>query len=389
MACDQSIEDRCAELGLPLMMPTNTIRQAVDDRNFTTRLGERAGVRSVPHVLAQVRSYAGLRQVASHLGPDLVLQTPFGDSGTTTFFVSSEADWDKCAASVEREREVKVMKRIRCREATLDACVTRKGVIVGPMLTEIVGFSELVSLRGGWVGNEIGKGLFSESVRRAASELTATIGAELFHIGYRGTFGADLLLDEDTGDLYLGEINPRITGATPLTSIATAEAIGVPLLFFHLLEFLGIDHDLDVAELNSCFRQDSGVPRAQLVVRALENHGGHVYTLPYSGHWRLNEQGAPSLHHRSIVPSPSLAPNEAFMAPLIGLGEVCVPGDELFAAIAEGRFLTPEHKLTPRALAWNSALRATLEFEGAGTSGSRERDDMTYFTQRDAPADLW
>ena len=32
--------------------------------------------------------------------------------------------------------------------------------------------------------------------------------------GYRGFFEVDYLADLDTGELYLGEINPRISGVT-------------------------------------------------------------------------------------------------------------------------------------------------------------------------------
>ena len=41
--------------------------------------------------------------------------------------------------------------------------------------------------------------------------------------------------------LYLGEMNPRITGATPLTSQAALDRNQPPLLLFHLLEYFGVD----------------------------------------------------------------------------------------------------------------------------------------------------
>ena len=74
------------------------------------------------------------------LGSDLVIQTAFGDSGHTTFFISSRADYDKHAEEMAAEPEVKVMKRLRCRGSALEACTTRQGTIVGPLMTELVGF---------------------------------------------------------------------------------------------------------------------------------------------------------------------------------------------------------------------------------------------------------
>ena len=61
------------------------------------------------------------------LGNDLVVQTPFGDSGHTTFFISSEQDFKKYEEEIVKEKEVKIMKRINCRGAAIEACVTRHG----------------------------------------------------------------------------------------------------------------------------------------------------------------------------------------------------------------------------------------------------------------------
>jgi len=47
------------------------------------------------------------------------------------------------------------MKRIKCRGAAIEACVTRHGTIVAPLMTELVGFKELTPYKGGWCGNEI------------------------------------------------------------------------------------------------------------------------------------------------------------------------------------------------------------------------------------------
>ena len=93
--------------------------------------------------LTNVDSFETLRKVSKHLGDDLVVQTPFGDSGHTTFFISNEEEWKKHAAEIIAEDEVKVMKRINCMGAAMEACVTRHGTIVAPLMTELVGFKEL------------------------------------------------------------------------------------------------------------------------------------------------------------------------------------------------------------------------------------------------------
>ncbi|MEZ4932267.1 MAG: hypothetical protein R2788_09130 [Saprospiraceae bacterium] len=69
-----------------------------------------------------------MRSISQKLGKELVIQTPFGDSGHTTFFISNEKDYEKYAAEIEKEKEVKIMKRINCRGSAIEACVTRHGL---------------------------------------------------------------------------------------------------------------------------------------------------------------------------------------------------------------------------------------------------------------------
>ena len=93
---DEETEQICAELGYDLILPSHALRQRLDSKIVTTVLGNEAGAPSVPNVLAeQIDSWPTLIRVAGEagLGTDLVVQTPYGDSGKTTFFLASESDW--------------------------------------------------------------------------------------------------------------------------------------------------------------------------------------------------------------------------------------------------------------------------------------------------------
>ena len=46
-----------------------------------------------------------------------------------------------------------------------------------------------------------------------------TLGDRLGKEGYRGFFEVDVLLDTDTGDVYLGERNPGVSGASAITNV--------------------------------------------------------------------------------------------------------------------------------------------------------------------------
>ncbi len=97
---DEETERLAEALGLEVCFPRAALRHHLDSKVVTTRLADEAGVASVPHVLARVKRYAHLREIAGHLGPDLVVQLPHGDSGVTTFFISSAVDYRRHARAI-------------------------------------------------------------------------------------------------------------------------------------------------------------------------------------------------------------------------------------------------------------------------------------------------
>src|SRR6478672_4173912 len=126
----ESMEDICNEL----------LRNRLDSKIVTTQLANDAGVPSAPNTLGHARSYAELLALADEagLGHDLVVQTPYGDSGKTTFFIKTEADWDENAEDLAAE-ELKVMKRINCAASAIEAVLTRHGTVVGPVMRDLTG----------------------------------------------------------------------------------------------------------------------------------------------------------------------------------------------------------------------------------------------------------
>ena len=92
---DEETERICRELGYDLILPSAALRNQLDSKIETTKLGNEAGAFSVPNVLTTADTYEELNDRAAEagLGSDLVVQTPYGDSGKTTFFISDAAGW--------------------------------------------------------------------------------------------------------------------------------------------------------------------------------------------------------------------------------------------------------------------------------------------------------
>src|SRR5262245_26171733 len=142
------------------------------------------------------------------------------------------------------------MRRIEPREAAIEGVVTRHGTLVGPLMTELTGFPELTPYGGGWCGNEVDPHALTDEHRTQARTWTEAFGERLRAEGYRGYFELDFLVDARSGGLYLGELNPRVTGASSITNVNAVAYGDMPLFLFHLLEFMDVDYEIDVAELN-------------------------------------------------------------------------------------------------------------------------------------------
>ena len=366
---DEQTEKLCKKLGLEVCFPPASLRTAIDDKVETTRIADRAGVPSVPNVLATVGSYKELRKVAAKLGDDLVIQTAYGDSGHTTFFVSSEADFRKHAEEIVEAPEVKVMKRIRCRGSALEACVTRHGTIVGPLMTELVGFKELTPYRGGWCGNEVFAGAFDAKTRDNARRATMAFGDELRKLGYRGYFELDFLTDLDSGEVYLGECNPRVTGASSMTNLASFAHADAPLFLFHLLEWMGVEYELDVDALNTRWADPANIDSwSQLVIKHPEDSVDHIHAAPPSGIWELDTPGAVrhlrmQTHRRTVQ-----FENRAFYLRISGVGDYRYEGADLGILVSPGRFMDDEFRLTERAKAWIGGIRSQYAGRAVGAT---------------------
>lgn len=361
---DETTERLARELGLEVMFPSAEMRQNLDNKVNTNRIAEKANVPCVPNVLTPVRSYEHLGQVARSLGTDLVIQTPFGDSGHTTFFISNEAEYDKHAREIEAEAECKVMKRINCRGAAMEACVTRHGTLVAPLMTELVGFKELTPYKGGWCGNEIFAEAFTPTIRRKARMYAQRFGNQLRLEGYKGYFELDFLIDLDTNAIYLGELNPRITGASSITNHAVFAMSDAPLYLFHILEYMDVPYELGVKGLNQRWARDENIDSwGQMVIKHTTDELRKVTEAPRSGIWRMREDGSIYFWrmdtHRRYVETD----NEAFFLRITRVGDWLYEGADIGILVMRGRTMTDDFQLTERSRKWLKAMKEQYKSE--------------------------
>ncbi len=356
---DDETEQAAAAAGLEVAHPSAELRHRLDSKIVTTQLGNEAGVPSAPNTLGSATTYEELTALAESagLGDDLVVQTPYGDSGKTTFFITSEADWDRYEGDMA-DQELKVMKRINCRAAAVEAVLTRHGTVVGPLMTDLTGHPELTPHKGGWCGNDIFPEVLSPEHRERARTLTQQLGERLAAEGYRGFLEIDYLADVDSGELYLGEINPRISGVTSMTNVTAGAYADMPLFLFHLLEYMDVDYEIDVDDINRRWAEASSVDVwSQIILKDTGDEVEQLTQAPRTGIWRLGDDGISFArwgHDWHSLQDET----EAFFLRVLAPGDYTYPGADLGVLVARSRMQTEDNELTDRAHEWIAGVHA-------------------------------
>ena len=124
--------------------------------------------------------------------------------------------------------------------------------------------------------------LFPEALtakqRATAIDHVRRLGDRLAKEGYKGFLEIDVLVDLADDSVYLGELNPRISGASSMTNVTAGAYADVPLFLFHLLEFMDVDYSIDVEEINERWRELAAVDVwAQLIMKEPDDSVEIVY----------------------------------------------------------------------------------------------------------------
>ena len=364
---DEETERICAELGYEIILPSDALRRRLDSKIVTTILGNEAGARSVPNVLVEVDSWETLVRVSvdAGLGTDLVVQTAYGDSGKTTFFVASQSDWAARADSIVGQ-QAKVMKRINNQAVAVEAVLTRHGTVVGPFMTDLTGYPELTPYQGGWCGNDLFPEALSDEHRAKATELVRRLGGRLGQEGYKGFFEVDVLIDLDADEVYLGELNPRISGVSSMTNVTEGAYADIPLFLFHLLEYMDVDYAIDVDEINERWRELAALDVwAQLINKEPVDRVERILSAPRTGTYQLSPDGQLTFLRASHDWHQLTGEDECFFLRVYGAGDYRFKGADLGILVTKGRMQTASG-LTERCRRYIDGIRSKYISEPIG-----------------------
>ena len=162
-----------------------------------------------------------------------------------------------------------------------------------------------------------------------------------------------------------------------MTNVTAGAYADAPLFLFHLLEYLDVDYEIDVDDINRRWAEASSVDVwSQLILKQNREGVELVTEAPKTGIWRLDDAGRISFGRWANDWHSLHDEAEAFYLRVLAPGDYRYPGADLGVLVARSRMQTEDNRLTDRALAWIDGIHA--QFAGtavprrAGGAGRRD-----------------
>ncbi len=236
--------------GWGILMNSDRTQLRYEDKAAFARFIQRSSLRqyAIPSFVRKIneRSYASATR---RFGTSsLVFQNPATGGGYGTFFIASPAEFAALYKKYPAKR-FKIAPYISGRSLSVVGCITKFGVIAGPLREQIIGNELLTGYPAAWVGNNWDPKHFNQKIRATADRIAQKIGTVLKKEGLVGIFGVDLLLDRMTNKLHILEVNPRFLGSTAYETSRDQQSKKLPFIALHLLELLGISYTIKKSQL--------------------------------------------------------------------------------------------------------------------------------------------
>lgn len=188
-------------------------------------------------------------------GSRIVVQFDGLGGGKSTMFFS-ESEKNEMVERIKHRMSVfgvvsdklVVKKFITGRQVSATGCITKKnGILTSVARNQLIDIPGLVpkniNAQGVFCGNDFSISQnFSKTVHDQAASFVEKIGEIMKNMGALGIFGVDFILDKSANKLVPLEINPRLLGTFPASVQISLGNNEVPLVAFHVLEFLEIDY---------------------------------------------------------------------------------------------------------------------------------------------------
>tara|TARA_Y100001970_G_scaffold265220_1_gene352597 strand:- start:786 stop:2036 length:1251 start_codon:yes stop_codon:yes gene_type:complete len=200
---NKKIERICAENNIPLLNPpadlVNTIEQKISQVAWLNELQK-----YLPPTQIDI-----CKNISWNFEP-FVLQFNQGHTGSGTTLIEHEKQLQELQKRFP-ERPVRISAYIRGTTFTCNTIVSKDAVHVGSLSYQITGLMPFTNTQFATIGNDwqLPHTILSYEQQAISKEIANAVGKKMQQEGWRGAFGIDVIVEEQTGNVNLLEINAR------------------------------------------------------------------------------------------------------------------------------------------------------------------------------------
>lgn len=204
------IERFIKERGWKLLNPSAKLIEKFEHKlNQYKWLKQIKGINVPMTEIAELKKF-DFEEIKKNIGTPFVLQYNLGHTGSGTKIVGNMETLEEEKAKYP-DREARAVQLIKGDSLTLNACVLENEVSVGSISLQLTGISGLTDVKLATVGNDWAyiTNNIKKNERENIVEVAIKIGRAMQKAGWKGLFGLDVIIETDTRDVYVIEINAR------------------------------------------------------------------------------------------------------------------------------------------------------------------------------------
>ncbi len=236
----EKMEIICKNKGFKLIVNSSRINSMFEDKvGFYKILLDEKSNYIIPGMTG-ILGEMNFEELSSQFKLPFVVQFAHGWAGKTTFFINDKLGLEKLIKKFPFTR-VKINKYIRGYTVLNNACIYKDDILISPPAIQIsniniLGEKEAVTCGRQWPARFIDKNQ-EETIRN----ITYKTGKLMQKFGFKGYFGLDFIIEEDSNNVYLSENNARFTASSAFFTKLELGINEIPFLVYHIAAFLNID----------------------------------------------------------------------------------------------------------------------------------------------------
>ncbi len=244
------IEIICRQQNWICAAVSHQLNRFLEDKNEFFNFCQKNNLPTIPSIVDKFNQENFIK-FQKQFGQKLVIQTHFGWAGKSTFFADN---WEQIQNKIPSETNVKFSPFLEGYSLLNNCCLTSNGLIQSPPALQYTGIKPLTNNPFTTVGRQW-PSMAPEPINQKVIKITSDFGRKIKELDYRGFFGLDFMVCDN--QVYLLECNPRLTASFAFyTKIEISKSLN-PLFLFHLIQFLDLNLDLDITEIQKQIDQSN------------------------------------------------------------------------------------------------------------------------------------